>query len=110
MVDLSKIRIGDEVTVRCIVKEIAANDKDLVVVKPSNNPGKYFTDMCISKDWIATHTPKPRPFKLGDRVTWGSGRAVYEFIAQRGGVAIVWSHDFGLSDPDISELRHADKN
>ena len=107
MIDISKIRAGDEVTVRCVVKEVV--DTELVVVKPSFNPGPFFADMCISKDWIATHTPKPRDFTPGDRVTWGSGVNIYEFIAQRDDVAIVWSAEHGASDPPFYKLRHADE-
>ena len=59
---------------------------------------------------IATHTPAPREFKPGDRVTWGSGVRVYEFIAQRGGVAIVWDASYGSASPLLSDLRHVDES
>ncbi len=112
MIDLSKIKVGDEVTVRCIVKEVVANDKDLVVVKPSSNPGKYFADMCISKDWIATHTPAPREFKPGERVVFGrliGGSTVGQLLCVDGGVAWVKWPNGVRQNCRISDLHYVDE-
>ncbi len=101
--DPKTARKGDKVTVHGVIDCITLN-------------GATWVDMgldlpCpINPDRIATHEPQPREFKPGDRVTWGAGVRVYEFIAQRGGAAIVWSRDYGPSYPNISELRHADES
>jgi hypothetical protein len=102
MIDVSKIRVGDEVTVRGKITGCTANGVN-VLIGPSPT--------WAHRHSIATHTPKPREFKPGDRVTWSAGRArVYEFIAQRGPTAILWSPEYGATDPSISSLRHADES
>jgi hypothetical protein len=100
MIDVSKIRVGDEVTVRATVREVADGTKPIRV---SRDPWVGVSD-------IATHTPKPREFKPGDRVTWGNGLLVYEFIAARNSKAVLWSDEYQWQIHDVSHLRHADES
>ena len=101
MIDVAKIRVGDEVTVRARVKQIDSDD---------DAPIRICGGSWVPLADILTHTPAPREFKPGDRVTWGAGRYVYEFIAQRGSSAIVWDEDYGCFSPLFSNLRHADES
>lgn len=111
MIDVSKIRVGDEVTVRAKVVDRGTH------FSPCHDyPGEPTIRIMVG-EWvgsseIATHTPKPREFKPGDRVTWGKlqGTYVYEFIAQRGDCAVAWNDTFGFSLQPTSDLRHADES
>jgi hypothetical protein len=62
------IRVGDEVTVRAKVRAVYEDGKVCVSVKENGY------DVMILSEEIASHTPAPRPLKVGDRVASGSGR------------------------------------
>lgn len=107
MVDVSKIKVGDEVTVRGVVADTRHADSTAPVAVS-------FSGVChshwVNSSAIATHTPKPREFKPGDRVTWGSGYVIYELVAIRDGIAATWNKDYGWQPKTLSDLRHADES
>lgn len=104
MIDVSKIRVGDEVTVRGSVSEIDKTSIPFRVLMDSGRTAWFCADE------ITTHTPKPREFKTGDRVTWGNGAYNAEFVALRGDNAAVWESRYGWKALKISDLRHADES
>jgi hypothetical protein len=79
---MTKYREGDEVTMRGHL------------TGGSSSSGSFHIELCVGGDpkailpahvWafpdaFLTHTPKPRPFKVGDRVTWGIGEFGYELV------------------------------
>lgn len=65
MVDLSKIKVGDEVTVRMVVKTVDTDG----IFNASSSGGVHGW---IDSSEIATHTPAPREFKPGETVYAGS--------------------------------------
>jgi hypothetical protein len=103
MIDVSKIRVGDEGTVRVRFVDIRNGSFRVETLRFGGSMWAFASD-------LSTHTPKPREFKPGDRVTWGNGSRTYEFLAQRGGTAFLWSNAYGAALPNISELRHADES
>jgi acyl dehydratase len=101
MIDVSKIRVGDEVTVRATVLEVADGIKPIRVKR----------DPWVEVGEIATHTPAPREFKPGDRVTMGSGCLDLELIAIRDEVACVWDNiSRRFESAIVHRLRHADES
>ena len=97
MVDASKIKIGDEVTVRA---KIALGGREFVDIKIGDSSRS--TRVRVSE--IATHTPAP-PFKPGDLVTWGCGAYNFEFVTAREGIAALWGG--GWNFREVKDLRHA---
>lgn len=96
MVDVSKIKVGDEVTVRATV---AAMDYGTCA------PVRIIGGSWIYKDDILVHTPKPREFKPGDMVTWGAGVVAWELVATANGFAFLKV----LNEATlmrVSEIRH----
>lgn len=104
MIDVSKIRIGDEGTirVRIIEKNVSGNFKVEVL--------KYGCCTWVFPSDIVTHTPKPREFKPGDRVTWDRGHVIFELIAIRKDNAAVWKEGYGWYIKSVSDLRHAEES
>ena len=100
-IDPTKIRPGDKVTFH-EATVICASHHRICVKWDDGKQG----DIWLSA--IATHTPKPREFKRGDFVTWGSGATVWEIEVVRGKMACVVLGDDGISLQPISNLRHAD--
>lgn len=93
-----KINAGDivelhELTVTIVTEKavhLSCNgDKSVVVYKP------------------AIKSVKPQPLKVGDWVSCG-GRN-YEFLAIRGGRAIMFSPEYGSLDKPLSELTRVEK-
>jgi hypothetical protein len=92
MIDVSKIRVGDEVTVRAAVDDIRHADSTAPVSVSFNGVGH--THWIRASD-IATHTPKPRDFKPGDRVTHANhGGLTFNVIASNSKGAL-WVEDAG---------------
>ena len=104
MIDISKMQLGDKVTVHGTILTIDRRRDRF------GGAGIAIREQWFTPEKIITHTPAPHEFKPGDRVTWGDGLDVYEFIAQRGAVAIVWDADYGIQGPSLSDLRHADES
>jgi hypothetical protein len=103
-VDVSKIRVGDEVTVRAKVLRTDAGIQWPIQIATAG------VCLCVGPDTIATHTPTPREFKPGDRVTWASGVYNFEFVAAREGWAALWGGKLGWDHRPINDLRHADES
>jgi hypothetical protein len=105
MIDVSKIKVGDEVTVRAKVVGTGSNGLETRV-------GAGL--MWFHHREIATHTPAPREFKPGDRVkktNWGDASIQWTFIASANGLAFC-AHDntVDVMTVMISELCHADES
>lgn len=106
MVDVSKIHVGDEVTVRAKVVEIGV--------------GMVEARLGASLTWIhqldiATHTPAPREFKPGDRAI------VYDAVSDSKDPCDVLAVDDAFAwvrnrrsggrwTARLSDLRHADES
>lgn len=73
MVDVSRIKVGDEVDIRGIVTALGATC--LHVALSWNTP--------VSHDKIVGHVPKPRPIAVGDTVIfkYGASRGRYSVKA-----------------------------
>ena len=71
MIDVSKIRVGDEVTVRAKVVGVY-NGPGIASHPVSVSIRSLSDDSSIVLSDIATHTPKPRDLKPGEYVTAGS--------------------------------------
>ncbi len=100
MIDVSKIRVGDEVTVRVKVTD-RVSDTAVAPVRISI----FGVVAWVPVDFIATHTPKPRDFNPGDRVTWtGNDMHRWKIIAIDGELA--WSKWDGYAG-DASPTPHA---
>lgn len=109
MVDISKIKVGDEVTVKAIVKEVTVRGNIKFDVKAFGSAAIAFPSD------IVTHTPKPREFKPGDEVRfrdeWTTSlfRVVYvkdeHAWIEKIGSSVEWR---GLVL--TKELRHADES
>lgn len=98
---MTKYRVGDEVTVRGVIKEIEYNPGFSLLVAIGS------AEVWLAKFGIATHTPKPREFKPGDMVTWGNGDATLEIVAIRDGYAIMWSKEYERSVcQPLPKIRH----
>lgn len=107
MIDVSKIRVGDEVTVRA---KVVDRGNEFTPRGPFNPVVKIFVGEWVGAEHIEAHHPKHREFKPGDRVTWGNGAYSAEFIALRGDEAAVWESSYGWKTPKISDLHHADES
>lgn len=101
MIDVSKIRVGDEVTVKATVTEVYPDSECPVTVSIKS----VSWQICPLREDIATHTPKPREFKPGDRVTWtGNDMHRWKIIAIDGELA--WSKWDGYAG-DASPTPHS---
>jgi len=69
MIDISKIRPGDKVTLAPLLVFRVDTKSGQVAVWDSDDTGAYF-----NANMIAAHHPAPREIGVGDRVRW-SGRA-----------------------------------
>ena len=102
MIDVSKIRVGDEVTVRGKVAKIAA-DGDIFFESENGADGWF------NRSEIVAHTPKPREFKPGDPV-YANGATKWTVVHVRG----LWAwleDDNGWNRLEIlKDLRHADES
>lgn len=99
MIDVSKIRIGDEVTVRVTVR-----DADL------RGSIRVTRDPWLRSDDIVAHHPKPREFKPGDRVTACHFPDVRTIVAVDNGEAWIRSPLGGHHSASFESLRHADES
>lgn len=101
MIDISKIKVGDEVTIRAKVVGVRTNYLEVVF-----SAGQMLVPNCE----IVTHTPSPREFKPGD-VVFIEKAGPYEFIAIRDGLACAWNNKAKRFDYTLlHRLRHADES
>ena len=111
MIDVSKIKVGDKVVIEATVVRIDPEDEDLPLgLQYGDDPTKGW-EWCGTAG-IISHTPAPREFKAGDKVTWGHGDVVYEFRERRGDASVLWREDYGYliySNGEKFPLRHADE-
>jgi plastocyanin len=102
MIDVSKIRVGDEVTVRGRVYDASGADWFYVSFGASSWAK-------VPADAIATHSPKPREFKPGDRVTFIDSQVAFDVVHAEGDQAWVKNLNGSMLAP-FTELRHADES
>jgi hypothetical protein len=110
MVDLSKIRVGDEVTIRARVGAKFDNgDFWLGFSETGSESNGTIISARVCPLSIATHTPAPREFKPGDKVIAKRDKAEYELVGIRERLAFLWYSPqcFGRT-ADVSDLCHAD--
>lgn len=100
MIDISKIKVGDEVTVRAKVIQI---DRKHVAEPVRLNGGSW-----VLGNQIIAHHPAPREFKPGDRVIIG-GSSTLVLVAMDAGEAWIKTPT-GHFTADVSELCHADES
>ena len=94
MIDLSKIRPGDEVTVRATV--VASEFGPYVWIQGP-----------IDKLEVVSHTHAPREIKVGDRVTFRDNKLVYEVVHIKDELAWV-SNRNNDTFAHMSNLTHAE--
>lgn len=111
MIDLSKIKIGDEIDIRMRVTTVGFHDHDLeFCCRYDDSERPVIISSRAHSALIISHTPVPRDFKPGDRVEWMHGPHIYTFVGEFMGTAAlarngdVWAH------PPLSELRHPDES
>ena len=108
MIDISKINVGDEVTVRARVIQI---DRKHTAEPVRLNGGSW-----VLGNQIIAHHPKPREFKPGDRVTIrdirSDKRVVGVILAIDDACAWVKSLEFPAQrwTEKLVYLRHADES
>ncbi len=110
MVDISKIKVGDKVTVKGKVVSLPHDTGDrsfrIEVVG-------IFPDVFVLPEQIATHTPAQRAFNPGDRVCSPhcSVPTKWTFVAAANRRAFI-AHDNGddVLSVRLSDLRHADES
>ena len=102
MIDVSKIRVGDKITIYADVMEIDHGSK--MPIRIGDNSWVEYSD-------IATHTP--REFKAGDRVqpiNPHEGSNTGTILCVDGNEAWVkWDHTNNNYTRGIQGLRHADE-
>jgi len=104
MIDISKMQLGDKVTVHGTILTIDQR-KDRF-----GGAGIAIREQWFTPEKIITHTPAPREFKLGDNVTWGRGVKAHELLIVRGEEAAVWNEKVGIIVVPFSYLRHTDES
>jgi hypothetical protein len=104
MIDVSKIRVGDEVTLSGRVERTDAG-----ICKP------FAIDIqsvliCVGEGAIATHTPKPRDFKPGDLVCELGIEPGFRIVHVRDGQAWIDNAEGWNKIAKLIHLRHADES
>lgn len=99
MVDVSKIRVGDEVTFRGTVTMLDPYDKEL--------PCRIGRAGWCSAEQIIEH--KPRELKAGDKAHYCLSNAKVEVLCVHNGHAFVVWPEGNHSVYRLSDLRHADE-
>lgn len=99
MIDLSKIRVGDEVTVRGEVTVVHHDDP---------HPIRLHGGTWVKRKDIVAHHPKPREFKPGDPVYWFE-KGAYKIVAIDGGQIWIKGRNGNLTAM-VEDLRHADES
>lgn len=105
MIDISKVKPGDKVTMK---EGTVIAVRDLGAVYPiSIDFGGDASS--FSPNSIATHTPAPKPLVPGNRVKWGAGPAemIGEIKAIDGDDAWIKAGDYNYII-SVANLRHAD--
>jgi plastocyanin len=125
MIDVSKIRVGDHLDIRMRVTRASVDGHDREFCLEYDAERRIVVNSRDHGNLILAHTPAPREFKPGDRVTWvKNDEHIWKIIATHGVSA--WSKwdGYAYSDgPDacsphfgkyethlISDLRHADES
>jgi len=107
---MAKYKVGDEVTVRGTVVRQMQHVGPIVEFRRQNEFHSAIS-FAVPIEEIATHTPKPREFKVGDKVyakhewkgiafTVIAVHGCKAWIMDNGGYSIIY---------DMSRIRHADE-
>jgi hypothetical protein len=81
MIDFSKVKEGDEITVRATVTAVDLDDEEY--------PIRVDISVWPMPQRIVSHTP--RPIEADDRVTWGADMEEYRVVAVECGLAWIRS-------------------
>lgn len=102
---MTKYRVGDEVTLRGVIKRSECSHRIPLLVTIGNS------ELWFSESDIVTHTPKQREFKPGDMVTWAAmSESVYTILAIDDDVAWLKNNPTGIRYSSlIEDIRHADE-
>lgn len=96
-VDISKIKPGDTVHVRLTVRFVQTSHVGVKTMDGLNLPSMKPED-------IVSHIPKPHEWKVGDRVTWGTGNVGHVIRGLHAGKA--WLGGSTTVTTDILEAPH----
>jgi hypothetical protein len=104
MIDVSKIRVGDEVTVRAKVTIVHHDDP--------RNPIRLHGGTWVTRGDIFAHHPAPRQFKPGDRVLDNgySGPVAWFIVHVKDGSAWIDDANGYSRIARLHNLRHADES
>jgi hypothetical protein len=110
MIDVSKIRVGDEVTVRAKVVEVSTASE----IAAGSRPVRIMFPW-LDRDEIVSHHPAPREFKPGDKAiaydAVSDSKDICNVLAVDGAFAWVRNHRTGGRwTASVSDLRHADES
>lgn len=107
---MAKYAVGGEVTVRGVIAGELDDGRVFVAFPESEGaPSGTLLNAVLTAASIATYAPKPREFKPGDMVTWGSGGTVCELVAIRNGYAVMWQTQLcNCYRLILRDIRHAD--
>lgn len=103
MIDISKIRPGDEVTVRA--KVLSTDDNDICIKIPNALIASFY----VEPEDLATHTPAPREIKVGDLGTFQNNKLVYEVVHIRDELAWL-SNRNNDTFAHLSNITHAEND
>ena len=87
---MAKYKVGDEVTVRGIVVGQMRRVGPIVEFGRQNEFHSAIS-FTVPIEEIATHTPKPREFMVGDKVRPRSDGLTYELVGIRDEYAFLWN-------------------
>lgn len=105
---MAKYQVGDEVTVKGIISETNIRNNGLrIEIKTSF--GSY--DIPLYEREIATHTPRPREFKPGDRVRiiYTNKNAILKVVCVDKGEAWLIEDDGRRWTVTLNSLKHVDE-
>jgi hypothetical protein len=88
MIDISKIKPGDFVTVRARVLEVDERKPEEINIAPSGSI-RLNSSLWVLSRTIVSHEPAPEPLKVGDMVTVECATGQYKILALHGDKAWV---------------------
>jgi hypothetical protein len=101
MIDPSKVKVGDELVFQRATV-MAIDDRGYYQLS-----GPHIG--LFHPKWFTRHISAPRPFEKGDKVTWGTGRIAYEFVAEHDGYVVMFDPMTGETPRrPVADVRHAD--